>query len=71
MAYRDSHGQRKRIHGRRSDHVLRNDYGIVHKPITTRNPQANVMVERAHATLHEMVRAIQIKDKRDFKRCFI
>ena len=45
--------------------MLRNDYGITRKPITTRNPQANAMVERAHATLHEMVRTVQVRDKRD------
>ena len=45
--------------------MMLNDYGIVRKPITTRNPQANAMVERCHATLHEMVRTIQCRDKRD------
>ena len=45
--------------------MLCNDYGITRKPITTRNPQANAMVERAHGTIHNMIRANQIKDKRD------
>ena len=45
--------------------MLRDDYGITRKPITTRNPQANAMVERAHATLHNMIRSNSIKDKRD------
>ena len=45
--------------------MLRNDYGIVRKQITTRNPQVNAMVERAHQTLHNMIRTKQIKDKDD------
>ena len=36
--------------------TLRDDYGITRKPITTRNPQANAMVERAHQTLGNMLR---------------
>jgi hypothetical protein len=36
--------------------TLRDDYGIIRKPITTRNPQANNMVERAHQTLGNMLR---------------
>src|SRR5512145_1201594 len=45
--------------------MLRDDYGITGKPITTCNPQANAMVERAHGTIHNMIRTNQIKDKRD------
>jgi hypothetical protein len=45
--------------------MLREDYGITRKPITTRNPQANAMVERAHGTIHNMIRTQSIKDKRD------
>ncbi len=45
--------------------MLRDDYGITRKPITTRNPQANAMVERAHQTIHNMIRTNQIRDKRD------
>ena len=45
--------------------MLRNDYGIVRKQITTRNPQANAMVERAHQTLHNIIPTKQIKDKDD------
>ena len=36
--------------------TLRDDYGITRKPITTHNPQANAMVERAHQTLGNMLR---------------
>ena len=37
--------------------TLKNDYGIVRKTITTRNPQANAMVERAHQTVGNMIRS--------------
>jgi len=45
--------------------MIYDDYGITRKPITTRNPQANAMVERAHQTIHNMIRSQQIRDKRD------
>ena len=45
--------------------MLPEDYGITRRPITTRNPQANAMVERAHQTIHNMIRSQQIRDKRD------
>jgi hypothetical protein len=45
--------------------MLRDDYGIVRKPITTRNPQANAMVERCHQTLHNMIRSHRITSKQD------
>lgn len=44
---------------------LLHSYGIKRKPITTRNPQANAMVERAHQTLHNMIRSQQITSKKD------
>ena len=45
--------------------MLKDEYGIKRKPITTRNPQANAMVERAHQTIHNMIRAKQIRTKQD------
>jgi transposase InsO family protein len=45
--------------------MLKNVYGITRRPITTRNPQANAMVERAHQTLHNMIRSQRIRDARD------
>ena len=42
---------------------LVNDYGITRKLITTRNPQANAMVERAHQTIHNMVSILNLQDK--------
>ncbi len=47
--------------------MLRRDYGITKKPITTRNPQANAMVERAHATIHNLVRTRRVRGKEDVK----
>ena len=47
--------------------MIHDDYGIIRKPITTRNPQANAMVERAHGTIHNMIRSQQIRDKRDLE----
>lgn len=45
--------------------MLKNDYGIARKPITTRNPQANAMVERAHQTIHNLIRSQRIRDRDD------
>jgi len=45
--------------------LLKNEYGITRKPITTRNPQANAMVERAHQTIGNMIRAQQIRSLDD------
>ena len=45
--------------------LLKKDYGIQRKPITTRNPQANSIVERAHQTLHNMIRSQRIRSKDD------
>jgi transposase InsO family protein len=45
--------------------LLKNEYGINRRPITTRNPQANAMIERAHQTIHNMIRSKQIKSVDD------
>jgi transposase InsO family protein len=45
--------------------MLKNDYGITKKLITTRNPQANAIVERIHQVVHNMIRTRAIKDSRD------
>ena len=41
------------------------NYGIARKPITTRNPQANAIVERIHQVIGNMIAAQQFRDKRD------
>jgi hypothetical protein len=45
--------------------MLKRDYGIVRRPITTRNPQANAMVERAHQTLGNLIKSQNIKGRSD------
>jgi ABC-type taurine transport system ATPase subunit len=36
--------------------MLKNEYGIEQQVITTQNLKANLMVERAHQTLHQLIR---------------
>ena len=43
--------------------MIKNNYGIKNKPITTRNPQANAVVERIHQVLGNMVRSFQLEDQ--------
>lgn len=38
------------------------DYGIKRKIISTRNPQANAIVERAHQTLGNLIRCLELQD---------
>ena len=38
--------------------MARDDYGLKTKPITTRNPQANAIIERAHQTIGNMIETI-------------
>jgi transposase InsO family protein len=38
------------------------DYGIKKKPITTRNPQANAIIERIHQTLGNMLRTFELPE---------
>ena len=38
------------------------DYGIHKKPITTRNPQANAIVERVHQVIGNIVRTFELED---------
>ena len=40
--------------------MLRDEYNIIRKPITTRNPQANAILERAHQTIGNIIRTFQI-----------
>ena len=44
---------------------LKDDYGITRKLITTRNPQANAMVERAHQTLGNMLATMRLDQDED------
>ena len=40
--------------------MCRNDYGLKQKPITTRNPQANPIIERIHQTLGNIIRSFDL-----------
>jgi voltage-gated potassium channel Kch len=40
--------------------MVKHDYGITVKAITTRNPQANAILERIHATLGNIIRTHQV-----------
>ena len=40
----------------------KNDYGVKVKPVTTRNPQANAIVERVHQTIGNMIRNFELYD---------
>jgi hypothetical protein len=42
--------------------MIRDDYGIKGKPITTRNPQANAIVERVHQVVGNIVRTFELQD---------
>ena len=43
--------------------MVRNDYGIKTKPITTRrNPQANSIIERIHQTIGNMIRTFRMHE---------
>ena len=50
--------------------TIHHEYGIRRKLITTRNPQANAMVERVHQTVHNMVRSLYITGKQDLDNTF-
>ncbi len=47
--------------------MVRNDYGLKMKPITTRNPQANAIIERVHQTIGNIIRTfnVQAMDQND------
>ena len=45
--------------------MLKQDYGINVKVTTTRNPQANSIVERVHQTIGNMMRTFQVYDNDD------
>ena len=41
--------------------MVRNDYGLKIKPITTRNPQANAIIERVHQTIGNIFRTFDVQ----------
>ena len=42
--------------------MVRNDYGVKTKPITTRNPQAISIIERIHQMIGNMIRTFRMHD---------
>jgi hypothetical protein len=42
--------------------MLSEDYGIKNKPTTVRNPQANVIIERFHQTVANIVRTFELQE---------
>jgi transposase InsO family protein len=42
--------------------MLKSDYGIKIKAVTTRNPQANAIVDRIHQTIGNMIRTFELYD---------
>ena len=42
--------------------MIKEDYGIRRKPITTRNPQANSILERVHQTIGNMIRTFRAQE---------
>ena len=42
--------------------MCHNDYGLKRKPITTRNPQSNAIIERIHQTIRNIVRTIDVSN---------
>ena len=42
--------------------MIKEDYGIKKKPITTRNPQANGILERVHQTIGSMIKSFRVHD---------
>src|SRR5210317_2204527 len=42
--------------------MIKNDYGITKKPITTRNPQANAVVERVHQVIGNIICTFELHD---------
>ena len=42
--------------------MIKNDYGIKGKPISTRNPQANAICERVHQVIANIIRTFELQD---------
>ena len=42
--------------------MIINDYGIIVNPITSRNPQANVILERVHQTIGNILHTFKVQN---------
>ena len=43
--------------------MVQKDYGIMTRPITTRNPQANVILECIHQVIGNMIKTFELEDR--------
>ena len=41
--------------------MMKEDYGLKMRPITTRNPQANAILERVHQTIGNIIRTFEVQ----------
>ena len=41
--------------------VITNDYGMMVKPISSRDPQANIILERAHQTISNILHTFKVQ----------
>ena len=41
--------------------MCQNEYGMKKKPITTRNPQSNAIIERIHQTIGNIIRTFDVE----------
>jgi hypothetical protein len=41
--------------------MVKNDYGLKLKPVTTRNPQANAIIKRVHQTIGNIIRTFNVQ----------
>ena len=48
--------------GHEFQRMIKEDYGITRKPITTRNPQANAIIERVHQVVGNILRTFELQD---------
>ena len=42
--------------------MCHNDYGLKRKPITTRNPQSNTIIERIHKLIGNIIRTFDVSN---------
>ena len=42
--------------------ICENDYGLKKKPINTRNPQSNEIIERIHQTIGNIIRTFDVSN---------
>ena len=42
--------------------ICQNDSGLKRKPITTRNPQSNAIIERIHQTIRNIIRTFDVSN---------